>query len=61
MTAVDRRTVLKAGLAGGLAIGLGAAGGGSAEAAARVDRTLAHGPGRPVGAGVPADRQRAGR
>ena len=39
MTGVDRRTVLKAGLAGGLALGLGAAGGGSAEAAARVDRS----------------------
>ena len=49
MTAVDRRTVLKAGLAGSLAIGLGAAGGGSAEAAARVDRTLARGLGVPWG------------
>jgi glucose/arabinose dehydrogenase len=53
MTALDRRTLLKAGLAttGGLALGVGAGAGaaGPAAAAPRVDRTLAKGLGVPWG------------
>ena len=51
MTDLDRRTVLKAGLAttGGLALGLGPTSAGPALAAPRVDRTLAKGLGVPWG------------
>jgi glucose/arabinose dehydrogenase len=51
MTALDRRTLLKAGLAttGGAALGLGVTGVPAALAAPRVDRTLAKGMGVPWG------------
>jgi len=51
MTRFDRRTLLKAGLAtaGGAALGAGVVGTGPAEAAPRVDRTLAKGLGVPWG------------
>jgi glucose/arabinose dehydrogenase len=51
MTGVDRRTLLKAGLAagGGLALGLGSGVASPASAAPRIDRTLAKGLGVPWG------------
>lgn len=51
MTDIDRRTLLKAGLAtsGGAALGLGITTAGPAKAAPRVDRTLAKGLGVPWG------------
>ncbi len=51
MTRFDRRTLLKAGLAtaGGVALSAGAVAAGPAEAAPRVDRTLAKGLGVPWG------------
>lgn len=51
MTDISRRTLLKAGLAttGGLALGLGVTTARPAQAAPRVDRTLAKGLGVPWG------------
>lgn len=51
MTGIDRRSLLKVGLAtsGGLALGLGFTTAGPAQAAPRVDRTLARGLGVPWG------------